>query len=173
MHQKIELIIEIDKNDTYLWLRPRTDFLSSEHIHRSSHLILFNSKKEILLQQRAQTKKVWPGVYTFSVDSTVWDESYEACIQREMKEELGISIDVQRLFTFPCFTPVDKAWKCVFVGKYDGGITPDPREIDHIQRVDPDFIKKDIIRNSHLYCPPFIDGMKIYFDLHHDTLGIL
>ena len=53
----VEQNIEVDKNDNQIGLRPRDDFYTGKYIHRASHLILFNSKNEILLQHRAPTKK--------------------------------------------------------------------------------------------------------------------
>ena len=159
-----EQLIEVDKNDNQIGLRPRDDFFDSEYIHRASHLILFNSKNEILLQHRSPTKKVWPNLFTFSVDCTVANESYEDCIKREMQEEIGISINVKRLFTFPYFDNIDKAWHCVFVGKTDDKITPDSREIQEIKWIDADELKEDILKNPDIYVPPFIEGMNKYFD---------
>lgn len=160
----VEQLIEVDKNDNQIGLRPRTDFLNSSHIHRASHLILFNSKNEILLQHRVSTKKVWPNLFTFSVDCTVANESYEECIQREMQEEIGISINAKRLFTFPYFGNIDKAWHCVFLGKSDDKIQPDASEIGSIKWINADKLKIDIIENPDKYVPPFIEGMKKYFD---------
>jgi isopentenyl-diphosphate Delta-isomerase len=89
----VEMIIEVDKNDNQVGLRPRNHFYNSKHIHRVSHLILFNSKNEILLQLRSPTKKLWPNLFTYSVDGTVVNESYEDCIQREMQEIRWMNAD--------------------------------------------------------------------------------
>ena len=165
----VEQIIEVDENDNQIGLRPKCDFFKSKHIHRASHLILFNSKDEILLQHRMPTKKVWPDLFTFSVDCTVADESYEECIQREMQEEIGISIDVKRLFNFPYFGNIDKARHCVFFGRSDDKIIPDKREIQMIKWIDADELKDDILKNPGIYVPPFVEGMKKYFDEFYRT----
>lgn len=81
-----------------------------------------------------------------------------------MQEEIGISIDVERLFTFPYFDTIDKAWHCVFVGRTDDKITFDPREIQKIKWMDVDKLKEDILKNPSKYVPQFIEGMKKYFD---------
>lgn len=161
--------IEVDIHDNQIGLRPRDDFYTGDYIHRSSHLILFNSKNEILLQQRASTKKWYPNLFTYSVSGTVSDESYEDCIEREMQEELGISIHTKRLFTYPFFDTYDKAWRCVFVGISDDEIKPDEREISEIKWIDVDELRKDIIKNPDIYTPPFIEGMKKYFDEFYKT----
>jgi len=159
----VEQIIEVDENNQQIGLRPRTDFFGKKFIHRSVHLIIFNSKNEILLQLRSRTKKLYPNLITYSVDGTVANESYEECIQREVKEELGISLKVKRLFTFPCFDEYDKAWRCVFVGKTDKKLTPDPRETQELKWVTPDELKKDLVKNPSKYVPTFVEGMKMYF----------
>lgn len=160
----VEQIIEVDKNNNKMGLRPRSDFFKSDHIHRAAHLILFNSKNEILLQYRSSSKKVWPNLYTFSVDCTVANESYEECIKREMQEEISILIEVKKLFTFPYFNDIDKAWHCVFIGKSDDTIQPDAREIEFIKWIDVDKLKIDIKENPDKYVPPFIEAMIKYFN---------
>ncbi len=160
----VEQIIEVDKNDNRIGLRPREDFYTGKFIHRASHLILFNSKNEILLQHRAPTKKMYPNLFTYSVDGTVANESYEDCIQREMQEEIGISITAKRLFTYPYFDTFDKAWHCVFVGKTDDKITPDTREIQKIKWVNANKLKENILKKPNAYTPQFVKGMKKYFN---------
>ena len=160
----IEQNIEVDENDNKIGLRLRDDFYAGKYIHRASHLILFNSKNEILLQYRASAKKWYPDLFTYSVSGTVANESYEDCIKKEMREEIGISIPVKRLFTYPFFDTFDKAWHCVFVGTSDDNIIPDTREIQKIKWIGVDELKEDIIKNRNIYTPPFIRGMKKYFD---------
>jgi len=164
-----EQIIEVDKYDNKIGLKPRDDFYKSNFIHRAVHLILFNSKNEILLQQRSSAKKVYPNLFTYSVDATVANESYEDCIQREMKEELGISINVKRVFTYPLFDTIDKAWHCVFVGKTDNKITPEEREIQKVKWIGIDELKKDILKSPNLYTPQLVEGIKKYFDDFYET----
>jgi isopentenyl-diphosphate delta-isomerase len=156
-----EYNIEVDENNIQIGLRPREDFKNGRYMHRSVHLILFNSKNEILLQRRSSAK-TYPFLFTYSVNGTVADETYEECIKREM--EIGISVGTKRLFTYPFLDKVDKSWHCVFVGKSDEMITPNEREIDKIEWIDADKLKDDIIINSKRYTPPFIEGMKIYFE---------
>ena len=129
----MEQNIEVDKDDNQIGLKTRDDFYTGKFIHRASHLILFNSKNEILLQHRASAKRWYPDLFTYSVSGTVADESYEDCIEKEMQEEIGISTKVKRLFTHPFFDTYDKAWHCIFVGKSDDEITPDVREIQGIK----------------------------------------
>lgn len=163
MTNMIERNIEVDKEDNVLGLRPRDDFYTGKYIHRSSNLILFNSKNEILVQKRSPTKKWYPNLYTYSASGTVADESYEDCMKKEMQEEIGISIPVKFIFKYPFFDELDKAFHAVFVGKSDDEIKPDNREMTEIKWIPGEDLKKDIQEHSEKYTPPFVEGMKKYF----------
>ena len=53
--------------------------------------VIINSKKEILISQRAQKKK-YPYLWECSGGSVLKDETSEEAAKRELKEELGIKI---------------------------------------------------------------------------------
>ena len=68
------------------------------------HLIIFNSKGEMLIQQRHPNKKNWPSLWDISVGGcvTAGETSVEAMI-RETIEEIGIDLsnEIKRpIFTF-------------------------------------------------------------------------
>ncbi len=158
-----EYNIEVDYNDKGIGLRPREDFYTGKYIHRASHLILQNTKGEILLQKRARDKKWYPGLYTFSVSGTVGDESYEECIQKEMGEEIGIHIPVTKLFTYPVFDDKMKSWNSVYLGYSNETITIDKREMDEVVWKSREAIVEDIQHHPRHYTPVFVKGIKMYF----------
>lgn len=160
----VEQITEVDKKDNVIGLRPRDEFYTGEYIHRSSHLILFNSKNEILIQKRAPDKKWHPNLFTFAVSGTVANESHEDCIKKETKEELGITVTAKFLFKFPLFGKFDKSFHAIFIGKSDKKIKPDKKEMTEIKWVSVNSLKEDLAKNPNKYTPPFRKGMKIYFD---------
>jgi isopentenyl-diphosphate Delta-isomerase len=159
----IEQIIEVDEKDNIIGLRFRDQFYTGKYIHRSSHLILLNSKNEILLQQRAKTKEWYPNLYAFSVSGTVANETYEDCIRREMKEEIGIETEVKSLIKFPVFDTYEKAWHCVFISQSDKNIIPDLKEIQKIVWMNLDVLKDDLRNNLNMYTPAFAIFMNKYF----------
>ena len=165
-----ELNIEVDENNNKIGLRPKSDFHTGKFIHRSAWLILFNSKNKILLQKRTSGKKWYPNLFTYSVAATVANESYEECINREMQEEIGITIPVKRLFIFKFSDEFDKTFAAVFTAKSDAEIKPDKKEIEKIVWFNAEELKKDIIENSDIYTPPFIEGMKIFFSKYYTDI---
>jgi len=73
-------------------------------IHRAVHLYIFDTQGEhILLQKRAATVDHYPNKYSISVVGHVDAGEYShMAVKRELKEELGISIDhdIEFLFSF-------------------------------------------------------------------------
>jgi isopentenyldiphosphate isomerase len=66
-----EMCLEVDKNNRVIGLRSIPDFQTGKYIHRSAHLLLFNSKGDVLIQKRSSNKRWYPNLYTYSVSGTV------------------------------------------------------------------------------------------------------
>ena len=159
----VELCIEVDKKNKVVGLRPLSDFQTGKFIHRSAHLLLFNSKKEVLIHKRSSNKKWYPHLYTYSVSGIVGNESYEENIKKEMKEELGIKIPVKFLFIYKYSDKLDKSFHALFMGKSNKKITPDRKEIASIRLLSLNELKRDISTNSEKYVPHVVFGLKKYF----------
>lgn len=64
--------------------------------HLVVHVCIFNSKGEMLIQQRQSYKEGWPNLWDISVGgSAVKGDSSQSAAEREVKEELGITLDFQ------------------------------------------------------------------------------
>ncbi|OGG40398.1 isopentenyl-diphosphate delta-isomerase [Candidatus Jorgensenbacteria bacterium RIFCSPLOWO2_01_FULL_45_25b] len=63
-------------------------------LHRAFSLFIFNSNGELLLQQRALSKKTWPGVWSNSCcGHPQLGESTIDAVRRRTKEELSVTLD--------------------------------------------------------------------------------
>src|SRR5258708_25071344 len=61
--------------------------------HRAVHLLIFNARGEIFLQKRSLKKDNFPGVWDSSSSGHLdQGEAYDACVLREVWEELGIKL---------------------------------------------------------------------------------
>ena len=86
-----DLIPVVDEEDNVLEYKRRGD-IKKEDIYRVSALWIENSKGQVLLAQRAFSKKNDPGKWGPAVAGTVEKaETYESNIQKETEEELGIT----------------------------------------------------------------------------------
>ncbi len=79
----------------------RGDAMEQGQYRLAVHVCIFNSKNQLLIQQRQPFKKGWPNMWDVSVggSATAGDSSSQAA-QREVKEELGLDIDFSNLRPF-------------------------------------------------------------------------
>jgi len=159
-----ELVIEVDINDKKIGLRPREDFHEYNIFHRSSVLLLFNDKDEVLLQKRSENKKWFPGMYDFSVAGTVNDETYENCMRREIKEEIGINLNFNFLFKMSPNEKNDKAYHSVFIGKTSEELILDKEEVESVEWISVDKLKTRISSEPNNFTPQLLVGLKKYFN---------
>lgn len=159
----VELISEVDKNDNFLRLRDREEFYSGEHIHRAAQLILLNPENKMLIQKRSSKKRWYPNRYTYSVSGTVADESYEACMMREMLEEIGISIPFRKLFKISCIFENKGAFHTVFSGrcsaKIANSIRPDPEEAVFVEWIELEELHRAVRAEPEKYTPSLRAGI--------------
>ncbi|MDR1026655.1 MAG: NUDIX domain-containing protein [Lactobacillus sp.] len=75
------------------------------------HAWIINSKGQVLIQKRAETKKVMPGMWSINGGGALSGEaSIDACV-REVKEEIGVDIDKKNAFLMTEKGGPDE-WKC-------------------------------------------------------------
>lgn len=151
-----ELIVLVDNAGQPIGTAPK---LESHHSNTPLHLAfscyIFNSKGQLLLTQRAHSKKVWPGVWTNSVcGHPSPDEKNETAIQRRLLYELGIETGETPLVVLPDYrykTPpfngiIENEICPVYAMSIDAQPNPNPDEVADYMWVDwqnlPDLIDK-------------------------------
>ncbi len=87
-----ELVVLVDEENKVLGTMPKTKVHQARTpLHRAFSLFLFNSNKELLLQQRSDKKKTWPLVWSNSCcGHPGLGEENENAIKRRLREELGL-----------------------------------------------------------------------------------
>ncbi len=90
-----DMIVYVDEQDNVLATAPKLAAHNSDtKLHRAFSVFLFNSKGELLLQQRALSKKTWPGVWSNSCCGHVMlHETVENAAKRRLSNELGMRVD--------------------------------------------------------------------------------
>jgi isopentenyl-diphosphate Delta-isomerase len=70
-------------------------------LHRAFSILIFNGRGELLLQQRARAKRLWPLYWSNSCCSHPRRaETLEAATRRRLREELGLDCPLRFLFKF-------------------------------------------------------------------------
>ena len=159
----VELITHVDEHDNILGVRPKTDFIEDPSLYyRTSHLYIFNSKGELLIQQRSKTKRVYPGLYDTSVSGTVRaGETYEEAIARETYEELGIK-DLSYNFVLKNTRTNDihSNHETLYSATYDGSITCQEGEVEKTHWMSKSQIIQKMKDHPEKFCPPFLEEIR-------------
>ncbi len=104
----------------------------SRLLHPVVHLHVFNSQGDLYLQKRPAWKEIQPGKWDTAVGGHMdLGENVEQALQREVREELGITDYTPERLTHYVYDSV-KERELVFVYKtvYDGDIHPSNEELD-------------------------------------------
>lgn len=113
-----ENIILVDKDDNEIGVGEKLAVHKAGKLHRCFSSFVFNSRGELMLQQRALTKYHSGGLWTNTCCGHPRPgEGTEAAAHRRLKEEMGFDCDLREAFTF------------LYEAKLDQGITE--REYDH------------------------------------------
>jgi len=115
--------------------------LASHHADTPLHLAfscyVFNGKGELLVTRRADSKKVWPGVWTNSLcGHPAPGESMEQAIQRRLKQELGMTardikvvLPTYRYQTPPFNGIIENEFCPVYVARAQSQLKLNPAEV--------------------------------------------
>ena len=112
-------------------------------LHRAFSLLIFNGHGELLLQQRAASKRLWPSYWSNSCCSHPRRaESMEAATRRRLNEELGLACPLHFLFKFQYqaqfdATAAERELCSVFIGRSRGQVRVNPDEIQAWRWVSP------------------------------------
>ena len=119
-------------------------------LHRAFSLLIFNGEGELLLQQRAASKRLWPLYWSNSCCSHPRRaESMETAIHRRLYEELGLRCPLQFLFKFQYQAQFETAGSeqelcSVFIGRSRDLVKTDPNEILAWRWVDPEALQAEL-----------------------------
>ena len=154
----MEEVILVDESDRPLGKMEKMEAHKKALLHRAFSVFIFNSKGEMLLQRRAPGKYHSPGLWTNACCSHPRpDEETHSAALRRLKEELGISTTLTKLFDFTYRSAYDNGltefeFDHVFAGVYDGrDIRPDPAEVSDFCFRSPQDIQVDLQRSPAKY----------------------
>jgi isopentenyl-diphosphate delta-isomerase len=119
-------------------------------LHRAFSLLIFNGDGELLLQQRAASKRLWPSYWSNSCCSHPRRaESMEAATRRRLSEELGLACPLQFLFKFQYqaqfdATGAERELCSVFIGRSSGRVRINPDEIQAWRWISPAALESEM-----------------------------
>jgi len=169
---KEELVILVDENDNQIGLMPKMEAHEKALLHRAFSVFVFNSKNQLMLQQRAIHKYHSPGLWTNTCCSHQRDgESNLVAGKRRLFEEMGFVTELKETTSFIYKAPFENGlteheFDHILVGAYEGTPEINEEEVAAWKWMDLESVKKDIKNNSDNYTAWF----KIIFEKYYNTL---
>lgn len=146
-----EFLILVDEADREVgYLNNTVCHQGAGVLHRAFSLLIFNDKGELLLQQRAASKRLWPLYWSNSCCSHPRRcETLTTAIHRRLHEELGLSCPLQFLFRFRYQAQFNEAGAehelcSVYVGRCNGPVRINRDEILAWRWISPEALQVEL-----------------------------
>ena len=116
---KEEKVVLVDLQDQQVGTMGKMEAHKKAVLHRAFSIFILNSKRELLLQQRAFGKYHSPGLWTNTCCSHQREgETNLQAGNRRLREEMGMTVSLEELFSFS------------YKASFDNGLTE--HELDHV-----------------------------------------
>jgi len=125
-----EELILVDRDDNVTGYRSKADCHDGGGLlHRAFSVFLFNPDGELLLQQRADGKRLWPGFWSNTCCSHPRrGESLEVATARRLQDELNLRADLEFVYKFVYQAPFgDEGSEHELCHVYLGRVAETPR----------------------------------------------
>lgn len=152
-----ELVILVDQDDRETGVMEKIQAHREALLHRAFSVFVFNSKGELMLQQRALGKYHSPGLWTNTCCSHPRPgEDTEAAAHRRLQEEMGFDCTLAKIFHFTYKAPFDNNLTehevdHVFVGFSDTLPVINPEEVESYRFATLDDITVEMAENPELF----------------------
>lgn len=145
-------------------------------LHLGFSLFVVNSLGQHLLQRRADTKTVWPSVWSNACcGHPMPGESLPRAAQRRMQYELGASLEansIQVLVNYYRYSTVQAGIQehevCpILFARYDGELAPNPQEVAGTRWVSLENLQTELKETAHVFSPWMREELEILMQLRH------
>jgi isopentenyl-diphosphate delta-isomerase len=152
-----ELLILVDENDKQIGEMEKLLVHQKGFLHRAFSVFIFNSKNQLLLQQRANEKYHSAGLWSNTCCShSISSEHIENSVSRRLKEEMELETEIQFQFKFLYHADLENGLKeheldYVYFGTSDKLPEPDRTEVMNWKYMNLEKLMEDISLNPGNY----------------------
>jgi len=153
----MEHVILVNEQDEQIGTMEKILAHEKAMLHRAISVFIFNSRGEMLLQQRAMKKYHSGGLWTNACCSHPRPgEETRAAAVRRLKEEMGFETSLNEAFDFIYKASLDNGlteheFDHVFVGNYNGAIHPNVNEVQDYCYKTIEEIESSLESHPHKY----------------------
>jgi isopentenyl-diphosphate delta-isomerase len=152
-----EKVVLVDKQDQQIGLMNKQEAHIKGVLHRAFSVFVFNSKNELLLQQRAHEKYHSAGLWTNTCCSHPREgESTIEAANRRLDEEMGMNCNLEKSFDFIYHAKmpndlIEHEFDHVFFGFTDSYPQINKKEVSSYKYMYLNDLKVDISENPDIY----------------------
>ena len=157
-----EQLILVDDQDREIGFKPKADcHMGKGVLHRAFSIFVFNSDNELLLQQRALSKMLWPGFWSNTCCSHPRrGEATGVAVGRRLAQELGFTCPLEYLYKFKYHAQfgavgAEHELCSVYFGRYDGPVDANVNEIAAWRFVGVEALERELKKAPETFTPWF------------------
>jgi isopentenyl-diphosphate delta-isomerase len=168
-----EKVILVNENDEQIGLMPKLEAHEKAVLHRAFSVFIFNSKNELMLQQRAADKYHSPLLWTNTCCSHQRNgETNIEAGKRRLMEEMGFVTELKEVTSFIYKAPFDNGlteheYDHIMIGNYNKIPNVNTNEVANWKWMNLEALKVDVELQSELYTAWF----KIIFDKFYEHIN--
>ena len=155
---KQEIVVLVNDKDEVIGYSEKLEAHEKGLLHRAISVIIYNSKGEMLIQQRSLSKYHWAGIWSNTCCSHPRkEESFQHAAERRLYEELGFKTPLTEAFHF-IYKAYDTEsglteheYDTVFTGTYDATFDFNKDEIAAVEWIQPAALERDIAVHPEKY----------------------
>ena len=173
-----EELILVDENDVDIGFMSKAECHDGEgQLHRAFSVFLFNDMGKLLIQQRSQLKRLWPGYWSNTCCSHPRKgESMEIATQRRLYDELHVKSSLEFVYKFAYQADFGEAGSenelChVYLGRIGGEVIPNEHEIDSVRFLSGQSLLEEFDTQPQVFTPWFKMEWLTLADQHHGVLS--
>lgn len=145
-------------------------------LHRAFSVFLFNSDGELLLQQRAAGKRLWPGFWSNSCCSHPRvGETMDVATSRRLSDELNLDAKLEFIYRFSYQASYGDLGSehelChVYLGRIDGSVDFNRSEIEAIRFISARSLDEELAQEGDTLTPWFRQEWAALRSVYRDRL---
>ena len=153
----------VDENDREIGSASRQEVHENNFRHRAVHILIFNEIGELLLQKRSPWKDRHPLLWDSSAAGHVEaNEQYDETAAREVKEELGVALQLQPIGKLQASQRTGQEFITVYHGEHNGPFCYPPDEISAVEFFPIDVVERWLANKPGDFAPGFVESWRLY-----------
>jgi isopentenyldiphosphate isomerase len=168
--QRLDMLVDlVDSSDKVIGTAVRRQVFQQHAGFRVSHVFIFNSAGDLLLQEIAPGLR-HPGQWGSSVAAYVQaGESYRTTATRKLQDELGVLPSIVKHGKTSMIDQGSLKFIELFTGSFDGPFAPNPGDIRALEFVPLPKILAEHSSGSRTFTVTFLHLLDFY--LHSSSMG--